>query len=141
MFSSIRSRALVGVAASSVLAFGVAAGSASAATNQSGLVNVSASDVTVPIGIAANVCQVSANVLSSASGGQFGQCSAVSQPSSGGGHGGSTNQTGLVNISLSGITVPVGVAANVCQVSVNVLSLASGGQAGRCSAVSQPAAL
>ena len=134
--SRARFTALVAVGAMSL----AGAGSAQAATNQSGLVNVSATDVQVPIGIAANVCQVSANVLASASGQQFGQCDAVSQPSADGGHGGSTNQRGLVNVSLSDIQIPVGVAANVCQVSVNVLAQASGQQAGSCDAVSQPSA-
>lgn len=141
MLTTKRAR-FAAVAATAALSLGVA-GPANAATNQQGLINVSASDVQVPIGIAANVCQVSANVLAAGSGTQgFNRCDAVSQPSAGsGGHGGSTNQKGLVNISISDVQIPIGVAANVCDVSVNLLSNLSGTQvANRCYAVSKPTA-
>ena len=139
MLTTKRAR-LSALVATAAMSFG-GAGVAEAATKQSGLVNVSATDIQVTIGIAANVCQVSANVLSSASGNQIGECDAVSQPSANdGGDGGNTRQEGLVNISISDVQIPVGVAANVCQVSVNVLSLASGNQAGECDAASRPSA-
>ena len=135
MLTTTRTRVAAIVATGAMCLGG--AGMAQAQTNQSGLVNVSATQVQVPIGIAANVCQVSANVLASASGNQLGNCDAVSQPTADQNHGGSTNQRGLVNISISDVQIPIGVAANVCQVSVNVLALASGNQAGTCDAVSQ----
>lgn len=135
MLTTTRAR-LTAIVATGALSL-AGAGVAQAATNQSGLVNVSATDVQVPIGIAANVCQVSANVLASASGNQLGDCDAVSQPTADQHHGGSTNQRGLVNVSISDVQIPIGVAANVCQVSVDVLAFASGNQAGDCDAVSQ----
>ena len=140
MFSSTRSRALGALAAASVLAFGAAAAPASAATHQEGLVNVSVSDVNVPIGIAANVCNVSANVLSSATGGPVGDCTAVSAPTGPSHHRSSTSQEGLVNIAVSDVNIPIGVAANVCNVSVNALSTLTGGPLGDCSAVALPTA-
>ncbi|MCA1599844.1 MAG: hypothetical protein LC769_12695 [Chloroflexi bacterium] len=82
MFSSMYRRTVVAVAASSVLALGVSAVPASAATHQRGLVNVSLTNINVPIGIAANVCDVQASVLAAGSltGGPLGSCSAVSTP-------------------------------------------------------------
>jgi hypothetical protein len=140
MLRSISKRT-VAVAATSVLAIGVSALPASAATNQSGLVNVSASDVNVPIGVAANVCQVQANVLAANNFQDTGVCSAISTPTaSGGGGGGNTNQSGLVNISLSDINIPIGVAANVCQVQANVLASGNFTSPGRCSAITTPTA-
>jgi hypothetical protein len=138
MLTTTRARitALVATAAMSLAGTGVA----QAQTNQEGLVNVSITDVQIPIGIAANVCQVSANVITAASGNQAGDCDAVSRPSAHQGGGGSTRQRGLVNVSVDDVQVPIGVAANICQVSVNVISEASGNQLGRCDAVTAPSA-
>jgi hypothetical protein len=117
-------------ATASVAACGVAAVPASAQTTQNGLINVSLSDNTVqiPIGVAANVCDVSANVLSSGpvtfTSGPCTASAPVTATGGGGGGGGPTTQTGLVNVSLADntIQVPVGVAANICNVSANVLN-------------------
>lgn len=102
---------------------------ASAQTHQSGLVNVAVvgNTVQVPIGIAANVCQVSVNVLAQATSTAPAQCTAVggatafAGPNNGGG---STNQSGLINIAVSNntIQVPVGIAANICGVAANILA-------------------
>lgn len=126
-----------------------APGTAMAAPNndQDGLVNVNLQDiavaipvsVAVPIGVAANVCNV--NVLSLHE--QIGDMTctaennstalsraiaiAMTDPSGGGGGGGANNdQSGLVNVNVQdlalavpvSVAVPVGVAANVCGVSV-----------------------
>jgi hypothetical protein len=123
-------------------AFALGAAPVSAQTNQSGLVNVNLSDVylqapaivQVPVGIAANVCNVS--VLTAEALSSQGGCTAqnnstaldqafVTQSAPGGG-GGGANQNGLVNVNVSDLglqipitaQVPVGVAANVCNVSV-----------------------
>ena len=121
-------RPLLAVATFSLLAFGAAAGTASAQTTQSGLVNVALTDtnVQVPVGVAAAVCGVQANVITSAAFGGNALCDAVSRPTAdhGGGGGGNTTQEGLVNVSLTdtNIQVPVGIAADVCGVQANVLA-------------------
>ena len=105
------------------------AGTASAATQQDGLVNVNVSDVTVqvPIAIAANVCDTTINALSEQLALGDTDCDAVSQSDAsapGGGGGGDTKQQGLVNVNLDDIIVqvPVSVAANICDTSVNLLA-------------------
>ena len=120
---------LAAVLAAGVLSCGVAAAPSAAQTNQSGLVNVAVTDNTVqiPLGVAANVCGVTAAILSE--GIQTGNvdCTAISNAtawSMGTGGGGPTRQNGLVNVALTGntIQIPVNVAANVCGVGVAVLS-------------------
>jgi hypothetical protein len=108
---------------------GAAGTSAASAQNQSGLVNVAVVDNTVqiPIGIAANVCGVSVNVLAQAASTNPVSCTAVSgatATSTGNGGGGGGNQQGLVNIYVANntIQVPVGLAANICGVAANVLA-------------------
>ena len=118
------------LAALAVALTGLAGTSAAGAqTNQSGLVNVAVvgNTVQVPIGIAANVCGVAVNILSSATMTSPANCTAVSGAtafSSGSGGGGGTNQQGLVNIAVTNntIQVPVGIAANICGVAANVLA-------------------
>ena len=139
---SIRSKFACAVV-TGVVSLGIAAGPASAAhTNQEGLVNVSVTDVNVPIGVAANVCNVSASVLSQAIGSPagVGECDAVAEPTAEGDGPGHTRQRGLVNISVSDVDIPVGVAANVCNVSISVLSSAIGSPsgAGECDAIAEP---
>jgi hypothetical protein len=124
-----RSTRLAVLFATMALSVGVAAGNASA--QQSGLVNadISNNTVQVPVGIAANICDVDVNVLvqNLLETGQT-QCAAdadsVATSVGGGGGGGGANQQGLVNIDISNNTVqiPISVAANVCDVSVNVLA-------------------
>lgn len=102
------------------------------AANRAGdsLVNVQISDVTiaVPIAIAANLCDINVNVL--AQQGDLGDttCTATAEsiatPGTGDGRGGNQAGDSLVNVQVDDLTVllPVAVAANVCDVNVNVLA-------------------
>jgi hypothetical protein len=102
----------------------------SAQPNQTGLVNVAVVDNTVqiPIGVAANVCGVAVNVLSTATAVAPVDCTAVAGATAtstgNGGNGGGGNQTGLVNLYVADntIQVPVAIAANICGVSANILA-------------------
>jgi hypothetical protein len=105
------------------------ASTAGAQTHQSGLVNVAVVDNTVqiPIGIAANVCDVAVNVLATATLTSPADCTAVSgatATSTGSGGGGGGSQSGLVNLYVANntIQVPIGIAANICDVAANVLA-------------------
>ena len=125
-----------------------APGTAIAAPNndQDGLVNVNLQDiavaipvsVAVPIGVALNVCGVTVLSLQE----QIGDMTctaennstalsraiaiAMTDPNGGGGGGANNDQSGLVNVNVQelalavpvSVAVPVGVAANVCGVSV-----------------------
>jgi hypothetical protein len=116
----------------SCLALSIAAmalpASASAQT-QEGLVNVNVSDVTVqvPIGIAANVCDVNVAVLVDRFLDTAEPCRAdststavVTVTSDGPGE---PFQSGLINVNVSGVDVqiPIAAALNVCDVNVAVL--------------------
>jgi hypothetical protein len=146
MRSVLRTTAVVTI--TSAMALCVSALPASAATNQNGLVNVAvtATTIQVPVGVAANVCNVTANVIASNNFTPNGSpCTAVSNPtaSGGGGGGGNTNQSGLVNVSVTDTTIqiPVAVAANVCNVTANVIASGNFTPNGSpCLAVSQPGA-
>src|SRR5262249_11014474 len=100
---------------------------AEAQPRQQGLVNVNVSDVTIqiPVGIAANVCDVNVNVLVSGlvSGPTACQSGTIALAQDQGGGGQGANQRGLINVNLSDVNaqVPVAVAANICGVDVNVL--------------------
>lgn len=142
---SNRSLALPGraaaVAAVAAASLGIAAAPAPAA-NQEGLVNVDLSNnvIQVPIGVAANVCNVTVAALSTNTFGGDSVCTAVSRPSArsgGGGGGGGGVQRGLVNVSVTDntIQVPIGIAANVCDVTVAVLSTGTFTGPGPCTAV------
>ena len=126
MLTTTRAR-LTALVATGAISLG-GAGAAQAATQQDGLVNVNVENVTaqVPIGIAANVCDVNANVLAEQlrQGGASCDADATSIATNGPGHGGSTRQSGLVNVNAEDIVVqlPVALAANVCDVNVGVLS-------------------
>ena len=98
------------------------------AAPQEGLVNVAVVDNTIqiPIGVAANVCDVSVNVLAEQLD-QADNCEALAGADAtraGGGGGGDTRQSGLVNLAIEDnvVQVPVGIAANICDVSANVLA-------------------
>lgn len=107
----------------------VAAGSASAQT-QTGLVNldISGNTVQVPIGVAANVCDVNVAVLVDTYLDQAARCGAsatstgigVTTPSAGE----TGDQSGLVNVRVNDnvVQIPLAVAANVCDVNVAVLT-------------------
>ena len=104
---------------------------AGAQGNQEGLVNVYAEDTTVqiPIGIAANVCGVTVNALSSLVAQAPVDCEAegVSIADDPDSSSGGPRQRGLINVALVDTTVqvPVSVAANICGVAVNVLATAA----------------
>jgi len=102
---------------------------AAGAQNQSGLVNVAVvnNTVQVPIGIAANVCGVSVDVLTQGILTGDTACHAVSGATAtfAGGHGGGGgSQQGLINLFVANntIQVPVGLAANICGISAAVLA-------------------
>lgn len=119
-----RLAAVVGAAA---LSLGVA-GPAAAAPTQEGLVNVNVSDVTaqVPIGIAANLCDINAAVLAQVADVGDAECDATAETIATRGRGGgqAPDQEGLVNVNISDVTVqvPVAVAANLCDINVAVLA-------------------
>ena len=119
-----RCAAVLGAA---VMSLGVA-GPASAAPTQGGLVNVNVSDVTaqVPIGIAANLCDISAAVLAGQADVGPAECDATAESiaTRGPGGGPAPDQEGLVNVNISDVTVqvPVAVAANICDLNVAVLA-------------------
>jgi hypothetical protein len=125
------------------LALGVPSLAMAASNDQSGLVNVNLQglslavpvSVAVPIGVAANVCDVSVLSLQDPSSGatctarnnSFALSRAVALAMTDPNGGGSNNdQSGLVNVNVQdlalavpvSVAVPVGVAANVCDVSV-----------------------
>ncbi|MSU91006.1 hypothetical protein GE300_15535 [Rhodobacteraceae bacterium 2CG4] len=105
------------------------------AQDQEGLVNVSVdgNTVQVPVSVAANVCDIEVDVLSADFVGTDQTACSVDQqtaatndfpgyedtPGKGGG-----NKSGLVNVSVDGnsVQVPIGVAANVCDIDANVLA-------------------
>ncbi|HWN20349.1 MAG TPA: hypothetical protein VNP93_00115 [Gaiellaceae bacterium] len=104
----------------------------SAANNQAGdsLVNVQVGDITVlvPVSVAANLCDINVNVLADQvdAGDTTCEATAESVATPGDGSEGSTNIGGnsLVNVQIGDITalIPIAVAANVCDVAVNVLA-------------------
>jgi hypothetical protein len=97
------------------------------------LVNVQIGDITalVPVGVAANVCDVNANVLAEQARLGDATCTATAEsiatPGQGNGNGGGGgHQAGnsLVNVQIGDVTImlPIALAANVCDVNVNVLA-------------------
>jgi hypothetical protein len=136
----MKMRALLAVVATALTCV-VAAAPASAA-NQNGLVNVAVVDNTVqiPIGVAANVCGVTVNALASGILTGPTACDAVSGATAtaatknGSGNG---NQSGLVNLFVANntIQVPVGIAANICGVTANVLATATATGGATCNAL------
>jgi hypothetical protein len=133
-------RALFAVVAASLSC--VVAASPAAAANQNGLVNVAVvgNTVQVPIGIAANVCGVTVNALAQGILTGPTACDAVSgatATSAGNNGGGNTNQSGLVNLAVDNntIQVPIGIAANICGVTANVLATATATGGATCNAL------
>jgi hypothetical protein len=99
---------------------------------QEGLVNVNVSDVVVqlPIAVAANVCEVAVNVLAEQiRDGEAAECTSLAEsgatvPWNDGNQNQRGQQRGLVNVNVSDIVVqaPISVAANICEVAVNVIA-------------------
>lgn len=102
--------------------------SASAQTQQEGLVNVAVENVVVqvPVAVAANICDVNVAVLAEVAD-DAAACEATADATATRGPNGDAKpvrQEGLVNVLLADILVqvPVAVAANVCDVNVAVLA-------------------
>lgn len=98
-------------------------------TGQAGLVNLALTDTTVqvPVAVAANICGVAVNVLAAGTAQGPVDCRATGTSTatrSGGGGNNNTSQNGLVNVAVTDTTVqvPIGIAANVCGITVNALS-------------------
>ena len=120
--------AFVALVASAMLAV-----PASAQPEQNGLINLAVTNVNVqvPVAVAANICDVNINVLAEQERSGGARCDATADSLASGGPGdqdgtsgpGGT-QDGLVNVFISGVNiqVPIAVAANVCDVNVNVLA-------------------
>lgn len=113
------------------LALGAGAGSAGAQTTQNGLVNLNLENVTVqvPVGVAANVCDVNVAVLANlVDTGATQHCSSIANAAGNavtvGAPTGTTTQNGLVNVNLSNVTiqVPIAAAVNICDVNAAVLA-------------------
>jgi hypothetical protein len=96
------------------------------------------------VAVAADICGVQANVIATNTFGGNAICTSTSSSTAtgGGGGGGTTTQEGLVNVALTGNTVqvPVGVAADVCGVAVNVITSGTFGGNAVCSTIAQPGA-
>ncbi|HET9731719.1 MAG TPA: chaplin family protein [Acidimicrobiales bacterium] len=139
-------RPLVAVAAVGALTFAGAATPAYASTQQSGLVNVAltGNTVQVPIGIAADICGVQANVIATNNFVMNTFCTSASRSSASGGSGGggSTAQQGLVNVAVTNNTVqvPIGIAATVCGVQANLLAAGNVQNSSTCSSVTRAGA-
>ena len=133
------------------IALGAPSFAMAASNDQSGLVNVNLQDlalaipvsVAVPIGVAANVCDVSVLSLQDPTGTT--ECTAtnnslalsraiglaMTDPNGGGS---SNHQSGLVNVNVQdlalavpvSVALPIGIAANVCDVSVLSLQQQTG---------------
>ena len=146
MFKRKMALSLTSFVAAAALA--MPAGASAQNTAGDSLVNVQAGDVTVllPIAVAANVCDTSVNALARQT--KFGPttCDAVadSEATAPQGPGGHQNNAGdsLVNVQIGDITVlaPIGIAANICDTSVNLL--AAQNKLGRttCEAIATPTA-
>lgn len=125
--------------------------SPAAAQNQAGdsLVNVQVGDVTVqlPVALAANVCDVNVNVLARQLRNGSATCEADAESAATPGPpgpGGGGNQAGdsLVNVQIGDVTVqlPIGIAANVCDVNANVLAQQARAGDAECTAVADSTA-
>jgi len=122
-------RVLAVGAGAAMLSVAALATPAQAAPRQEGLINVALTDTTVqvPVAVAANVCGVAVGVLSGALVQGPVDCEALGGSEAvfvDDGDDGNTRQEGLVNVAAEDTTVqvPVGIAANVCGVAVNLLA-------------------
>lgn len=152
--------ALVGAIASGAMIIAALPASAQS-NNQSGLVNVSVSNVllqipvsiAVPVSVAANVCDTNVNVLSTQMQSGPVTCTATSTSQAldtavansvmaGSSSNGSNNQQGLVNVDLTkikaqipvSVAVPIGIAANLCDTNANILAQQAQSGGAQCSA-------
>jgi hypothetical protein len=138
---------LVALVAAALLVLSLGAVPAQAQT-QEGLVNVNLDGVNVqlPIAIAANVCDVNANVLAEQLRRGGAECNADATSDAvidGGDECEAPTQRGLVNVNVQClfIQVPVAVAANICDVNVNVLARQLRGGGAACDAAAESEAI
>ena len=129
----LRAKKLVALLVVSVAA--LAMSSTAAAQHQAGdsLVNVQIGDITalVPIGVAANLCDINANVLAVQAREGGAECTATATSTATPGPGNKNDNGGhqagnsLVNVQIGDVTLmlPIAIAANVCDVNVNILAL------------------
>jgi len=114
---------------------------------QEGLVNVNLTDVSVqvPVALAANVCDLNVAVLVDGLTDGSAPCTASADPSSvvTTQDGGPVTQRGLVNVNVTDLVVqvPIGIAANVCDVNVGVLVRQLRDTAAPCDATGTPGAI
>jgi hypothetical protein len=116
---------------------------------QEGLVNVIIEDVfvQVPVAVAANVCDVNVNVLAEQTRDGGAVCESVAESDATVGWGSDRDnenrrQRGLVNVDLNNIAVqvPIGIAANICDVNANVLAQQERDEGAVCEADTFPVA-
>jgi hypothetical protein len=126
---SLMKRSAATVLLAGAVSTGFAAPAFAQTNDQSGLVNVNLQDTTVqaPIAVAANICNVAANVLAQQLANGAAPCDAGPRSTATVAPGGTATNTqtgGLVNVNVQDTTVqlPITVAANVCNVDVNVLA-------------------
>lgn len=142
MLTRLSKLRLIAASAGSVVALGI--GGAPAPAAQEGLVNVELSNntVQVPVGVAANICGVAVNLIARETFTGNTLCESASRSRAiggGGGGGGGTEQSGLINVALVGNTVqvPIGIAANVCGVTANVIAQETFTESSTCKSVSR----
>ena len=126
-------RILACLFAALTLGLGAGATAASAQTTQTGLVNINLGDVTVqiPVGLAANVCDVNVAVIAAlVDAGDRTRCTAVADATAKNIEVGAppdepVTQTGLVNVNIGDVTiqVPIAAAINICDVNAAVLAV------------------
>jgi hypothetical protein len=126
---------------------GVSSTAGAQPVTQEGLVNVNLTDVTaqVPVAVAANVCDLNVAVLVSELTDGSAPCTASADPDAvvETEDGGPVTQRGLVNVNVTDLVVqvPIGIAANVCDVNVGVLIDDLRDAAADCDATSTPDAI
>jgi hypothetical protein len=139
------------LAAAAAVAVAGVVGTAGAAgaqpVTQEGLVNVNLTDVAVqvPVALAANVCDVNVAVLVDELTDGSAPCDASADPSAvvETEDGGPVDQQGLVNVNITDLVVqvPIGIAANVCDLNVGVLVGELRDAAADCDATATPDAI
>jgi hypothetical protein len=134
-------------ACATIGALPIADTASAAPVTQSGLVNVNLTDVTVavPVAVAANVCDVNVAVLVNLLSDGSAPCSASADPTSTitTSDGGPVTQQGLVNVNITDLVVqvPIGIAANVCDVNAGILVNRLRDAASPCDATATPDAI
>jgi len=126
---------------------GLAGPGAAEPVTQQGLVNVNLTDVAVqvPVALAANVCDVNVAVLVDQLSDASAPCTASADPTSvvTTQNSGPVRQRGLVNVNITDLVVqvPIGIAANVCDVNAGVLVSQLRDSAATCDATGTPGAI